>query len=751
MRAIDNRTPYSKDKGYGWVTFPQNTRDRGAPDALRRDFVFSPAPAMFRIDAKPGFYKMTCIMGDMDYGDHVLKISLPRVDIDLPVINAERGEFATLTAGFEIKDPVLEIRMDSPRNNWILNALILEPCSQPGEAKITKEKFEVKRQIKDTWEDVFSWENPIRPYWDRFRTDLSRKPQFQQTGLARQDYLKIIQGNVDYFRNFQDEQGAIIDPYKKIEWQYSTPCFALAAATLVANAGREDLLEPAAKAMDWATLTLSQRKAATAHEDFFPPQIAHSLLLLKPRVTRERYNTWIQNIRSFDPYKTYRSGVGGGNWNVVCLSGEGLFYQMGLRENKDYIEDCLAAQGKFFNSQWGLYTEGPMAYDHFPRIWAADMLAAGFQGKNTDKLGEVLDRGAMTSLFMQSPSGELPTGGRSAHHQWNEAEQCLTYEIYAAKAKQKGDEQTAGVYKRAAHLALGSIKRWVRPSGELWIVKNRVDPALNHAYEGYSAHSQYNLLAMAMLSIAYEHAKDTEDVEEQPTPADVGGFALCLPPPHHKIFANAGGMYMEIDYAADLHHNPTGLLRIHKQGVYPQIGPSDGLTEKATTHYPEGPRTTAAIGASWKDSTGAWRRLAEFGGQPRTRFVIGEEQPDKVIFHIVYEHEFNGPSKIIETYTVTPDRIEMIVELMDYTGPMRLVWPVLADDGERKPDISVAGSKCTVSLEKSLVTYHAIAAESVRVEEDLYPFRNGWARLAVAEYPKNPKAVLLITPAVIDR
>jgi hypothetical protein len=50
----------------------------------------------------------------------------------------------------------------------------------------------------------------------------------------------------------------------------------------------------------------------------------------------------------------------------VALSGEGLFFQMKLRENSSFIESSLSAQSRFFNSPWGLYTEGPMPYDHFP-------------------------------------------------------------------------------------------------------------------------------------------------------------------------------------------------------------------------------------------------------------------------------------------------------------------------------------------------------------------------------------------------
>jgi hypothetical protein len=41
----------------------------------------------------------------------------------------------------------------------------------------------------------------------------------------------------------------------------------------------------------------------------------------------------------------------------------------------------------------------------------------------------------------------------------------------------------------------------------------------------------------------------------------------------NKIFANAGGTYVELDTAADPHYNATGLLRVHAEGVNPQIGP----------------------------------------------------------------------------------------------------------------------------------------------------------------------------------
>src|SRR6185437_10133423 len=187
-----------------------------------------------------------------------------------------------------------------------------------------------------------------------------------------------------------------------------------------------------------------------------------------------------------------------------------------------------------------------MAYDHFPRLWLADLLAGGYDGPSHAELEEAIRRAAITSLFMQSPWGELPAGGRSAQHQWNEAEQCVTYEIYAARALKDGDAPMAGVYERAAHLALASMRRWIRPSGEMQIVKNWFDPAQRFGFEGYSSPSQYNLLPAAMLALAYEHSAATEAVQERPAPADVGGYVLEIPS-LHKVFASAGGAYVEIE------------------------------------------------------------------------------------------------------------------------------------------------------------------------------------------------------------
>jgi hypothetical protein len=179
------------------------------------------------------------------------------------------------------------------------------------------------------------------------------------------------------------------------------------------------------------------------------------------------------------------------------------------------------------------------------------ILAFGFEGASDDgpTYNELNRRGAIMSLLMQSPWGEVPTGARSSQHTWNEACSTVVFEywanVYAASVSptavkhscarvslccdcgvccecgevccavlccpwyvpcgmtchgMQGNVSLASAFKRASALSLASLSRWKRPTGEWNIVKNRFDPSLRHGYEDYSFFSQYNLLPASMLS-----------------------------------------------------------------------------------------------------------------------------------------------------------------------------------------------------------------------------------------------------------
>ena len=148
--AIGPEIGFTSQRGYGWLKIDGLlTRDRTAPDAARRDFIFGKTPHTFRIaNLKPGRYLLTIVSGDMEYGDHVTKISIAGNALNIPLLRPAAAEFATLTTTVNVEKDVLDINFDSPDNNWIINALSLEPTTT-----MTAPKVELQRetpQIKNT-------------------------------------------------------------------------------------------------------------------------------------------------------------------------------------------------------------------------------------------------------------------------------------------------------------------------------------------------------------------------------------------------------------------------------------------------------------------------------------------------------------------------------------------------------------------------------------------------------------------------
>ena len=522
------------------------------------------------------------------------------------------------------------------------------------------------------------------------------------TGLDRRQYLRLVEGVTRYFAAHQDARGAIVDPYERRERQYSTPAFACAAAVL-AGAGRgRDLLPACMKAMDAATADLAAGRTADRHPDFYTILLMYALQALRRQAPARRVAAWRQELRGVVPSRIYRQqpdAASTNNWNLVAASGEWLRHRAGLTDDTRWIEASLARHMDAFTAH-GMYRDpnDPLAYDHFARYHVELMLEHEYNGRHAAALRALTERGAWTSLFMQSPHGELPCGGRSAHHQWNEAEQAVTYELWAHRLSRRGDRAGAGAFKRAARLALRSVGRWVRPSGELWVVKNRFDPERRHGYENYSFHSQYNLLAAAMLAVAYLHAD--ERVPERPCPAEVGGFVFALQPAFHKVFANAGGMYLEMDTGADPKYNPTGLLRLHHPGVDPQLSLSDGATRQAAYRLPQRPGRSLAIGPAWRDREGAWHALADYtSAEVRPPSVqMKRATPGGVEFDVEYTGGLRGGAKAVrQSYSVRPDGVEVADAVSGDVAAVRQYFPLLVTDGRDETRIEVAARRASAS------------------------------------------------------
>jgi hypothetical protein len=244
--------------------------------------------------------------------------------------------------------------------------------------------------------------------------------------------------------------------------------------------------------------------------------------------------------------------------------------------------------------------------------------------------------------MVQAPNGEIPVGGRSVQHIWNEPQSAAIWERYASAYAQAGRSQEAGMFKRAAYLALREANRWVDDQGRPQITKNWYPPQNRHGYMGYSSYATYGLLAASMLASAWAAAED--GIPERAAPADLGGLLVQVPE-LSSIIAHADGAYVNDQTRGDQEFDPTGLARVQLRGVHPQFGPScAAVDEQVVAGKTPGKSTTTktvwGVGSIWTGADGALVRLATVR-DPGLRLIKHEISANAVLF--VAAAEIPGP------------------------------------------------------------------------------------------------------------
>ncbi|WP_066631046.1 hypothetical protein [Labilibacter marinus] len=550
------------------------------------------------------------------------------------------------------------------------------------------------------------------------------------TGLTKNDYLKVIEGQVKVMQTYQNEKGGIVDPVRKKELYYTTPCYAHSVSVLASSGYTKDtaLIESGMKALDNACGHLKNQWAPGNHGDFFTWPVLFAYRHLKSFADSTRLKNWTESIAGIKPEKFYAYHRNYSmNWNLVHAAGEFLRYKEGFTD-VHYVDTCLHHQKKHITAE-GMYKEwgDPLAYDLFSRHYLTGMLALGYQGEHLDYYSNNMTKGAWMSLFMQSPTGELPTGYRSTHHIWNEAEQAMLFEIFAQQYKLAGQDGIAGSFKRAAMLSLQNIKGWIRPDGSGYAVKNKFPIEKRQGYESYTAHSTYNMLATSMLAQAYEFAAN---IDEGICPADMGGYILPVKS-FHKVFASLNGSYIEYDTKGDQKYNPTGILRVHLKGTSPQLGPSDGI---AAMWNQEG--TSIALGPSWQNNEGDWISLAQQKVEP-TEVKVLEESKDRVAFKVVYV--LTDSVKIQETISIENNVAFVKDSIVGVKGNTKLTWPMLVDDGETKSEVNSSANTIRLMKGNEGIQLKVLSKSKpiIHIPNQTYNHRNGMAKVAEIQIDGN--------------
>jgi len=112
--------------GYGWTT-TQQSRDRGSPDDLRRDFVTNSQPGTFKVALPNGLYTVRIIVGDYQYAHDNIDIYVEGI-LKVDDLTVGAGKFKEISLPVSISDGDLAITFrddGGTDHNWVVNGIYI--------------------------------------------------------------------------------------------------------------------------------------------------------------------------------------------------------------------------------------------------------------------------------------------------------------------------------------------------------------------------------------------------------------------------------------------------------------------------------------------------------------------------------------------------------------------------------------------------------------------------------------------------
>lgn len=506
----------------------------------------------------------------------------------------------------------------------------------------------------------------------------------------RSDFLDALEGVCRFSIKYQDKSGAIIDPFLHREHQYATPYFAYAVGVLAQAGKARDLLPNGVRAMDHATECVAKGRSAIPddHGEFFLANLTEALEVYKDLVPKDQLETFRNRLQR--PLAEIIRG-GQNNWQTYAMKGEWLRVKEGLVPRQtavDFIEQSWRKNHKsrIAPPPFLLYHDrssdpDTLSVEAVGRGNLLALIANGYDGPSAREITQDVETATRGTLLTQDPSGQVAANGRTDDHVWVDIGYQLAYEVMAERSLTRGDNESAGQFRRAANLAFQSASRWRRSEGE-WagsfsVTKNFFDPALRVGYQEASQYSNYNGSLMFHLAEAFQMHKS--QIEERPTPSEIGGYAFQLDHEYDSVFANAGGMQIQANLRGQVgessgnYWTPLGLVRFSRAGWETRLGPSDGALTK----------NDAATFAPAFVENGKWVKLSGATSRYRATWTTSFVHPALVRCALEYRPVSGqtGPAFRNE-FVITPDGVlSTMTKLSDETVQWGTIWPVLVNDG----------------------------------------------------------------------
>ena len=402
-------------------------------------------------------------------------------------------------------------------------------------------------------------------------------------------YLDLAERIVRTALVWQDrESGRIIDPFVHRETPTATARYVGALGALMLQGRCHDLADSCARALDAVLDDLGS--CATNHGEFLVKESLFAFMALESKAAPERRRRWANVFSSCDPERAYaksRTNTPDAekrqNFVTFALAGEAMKKHLHLGDNETFFRSYLEEQLERFDAL-GMYRDpgAPMVYDITARMNLE--LAAFYADWPLPCLGELrkkLRSGAMCALLYQSPSGEMPFGGRSNQQNFVEASFALICEAEARRFKAEGDMLMAGVLRRAAARAVHSVTSYLTAE-PIRFNKNRFPPETQHGRQlSYGYYGAYTLLIASQLAAAGLLADRTIPFA-QTTPAETGTFLWTTTDAFHKIFANVQGSHLEMELCNEGDHDAVGWGRWHVSGIPPELPLSTPVPARQT-------------------------------------------------------------------------------------------------------------------------------------------------------------------------
>lgn len=513
------------------------------------------------------------------------------------------------------------------------------------------------------------------------------------------------------FRAYAKEQ--IFDYYERVKTEGLTehgfPRLAANLGILICHGRHTDLVPLFIDLMD---LCCEQMPRVHAANDFSVREIVTCLVAVERAgiVDEGKLAEWKGAIAGLDPWKCYdciakKPDQLIGNWTLFNAVSEYARIWGGFvaqEDIEDYMDLQIATQIIRFD-ECGMYMDAahqpykeyvyPILYDYVPRVLFGFLIKFGYNGKHREAIIEALEKSADLTLKMQSVTGEIPFGGRSAQFMHNECTESALLEFYASYFASKGDLKKAGQFKRAARLAAENVLYWF-DAAPMKHVKNRYSIESKVGCEAYAYFDKYMITAASMAYLAYLYADDS--VEEAETcPAIEGGFVAKTGDQFHKYFLNKGGYFVEIDTDSDKHYEGSGVGRIQKLGAPPQICLSSGFGDHPSY---------VTDGKNWHSlslCSSCLKGEEIYLGAHGVYTVEEIEARDNDCFASLTCNI--GDAVTHETVTVSKKGVTITAEAdADKVG---IEVPAFAFDGAEKSHINLAGKTLTVEYKGFVCTY----------------------------------------------